>query len=116
MNRVYQSIKKIPREQCEEYLKTGDSSDSIEALLSIVFYDPDWDYALEKCLEYSSDNNKDIAGIATLSLGHLVRIHKKYDKKIISTLERIRKDPDIGFRAEDALDDIRMTFRHVRKT
>ena len=49
-----------------------------------------------------------VTGLAVTSLGHIARIHRQLDlDKVLPVLEKLRSDPEIGGRVEDALDDIR---------
>jgi len=79
------------------------------ALLGIVFCEPDWQWAQNIFLELLENGHPDIKGLSATCLGHIARIHGKLDKaKVISALKKYLHDPRLHIRgnALDALQDI----------
>lgn len=80
-----------------------------DALVSITFYESDWKWVQNKCLDFLNDENSEIRGLAATCLGHLARIHRKLEKeKVLSALHDQLDDCAISGQIEDALDDINM--------
>lgn len=93
----------------EKELVSGDVKKVCDALLSVAFYEPDWQWAQEKFLEFLENENPDIRGLSVTCLGHVARIHGKLDKRrVITALNNHLDDRVISGQVEDVLDDIAM--------
>lgn len=86
------------------------------ALLACALHEPDWRWVQAWCLRFTEDPDVVLRGLAVTCLGHLARIHRELDLELVMpVLERLRADPQLSGRVEDALDDI-STFVGVGKT
>lgn len=86
--------------------------DVLRALLSAAFYDPDWRWVQNHCLNFLTHEDRDVRALAAICLGHIARIHGKLDVDIV--LERLvplKTDPLIGGSVQDALDDIKFFLK-----
>jgi hypothetical protein len=97
----------MDRAAVESTLRGSDSTAICRALVAAALHDPDWAWVQEHCLRLLAAPNSDVRGVAATCLGHLARIHGTLDQdRVEPKLRELRKDPDVGGRAEDALDDI----------
>lgn len=79
-----------------------------DALVSIAFYEQDWQWSQNICLGFLDHSDDEIRGIATTCLGHIVRIHGNLDRDlVVNALERLLNDEAISGQIEDALSDIK---------
>jgi hypothetical protein len=103
----YEEPEAMDRRTAELALRGSDSAAISRALLAVALHDPDWTWVQEHCLRLLSAADPDVRGLAATCLGHLARIHGTLDlDRVEPKLRELRKDPEVGGRAEDALDDI----------
>ncbi|WP_133164260.1 hypothetical protein [Solimonas fluminis] len=97
------------RKYALEAFASNDPKRICRALVSIAFYDDDWQWVQDKCLHYLEDNDEYLACLAATCLGHIARIHGKLDReKVLPSLHAKASDPRISSCVSDALDDIDM--------
>lgn len=103
----YKEILPITREEAETSFSSGTSAEICDALVRLVYYDPDWRWVQEKCLHFGKHPQSEIRGLSATCIGHLVRIHGVLDMQSVQPLlDELLKDPKTSERAQDALDDI----------
>ncbi|SES18875.1 hypothetical protein SAMN05216188_12582 [Lentzea xinjiangensis] len=93
---------------------TGDDEyEAADALLSLVYYDPDGVWLEGVLLGIIGDPGAaKLHYLAVVCLGHVARLHRAVDEQVtVPLLERLRADPKLGGVAETALMDIDV---HVR--
>jgi hypothetical protein len=99
----------ISRDAASSVFASGGPQEICDALIGVTFHEPDWHWVRDRCLDFLSHENSDVRGLAATCLGHIARIHHALDQDVVvPALQRLRADPQVGGRAEDALDDIRM--------
>ncbi|AXQ30455.1 hypothetical protein D0B54_18005 [Solimonas sp. K1W22B-7] len=82
------------------------------ALVSIAFYDGDWQWVQDQCLQYLDSQNEYVAGVAATCLGHVARIHGRLDRdKVLTALHAKASDPRVSGFVADALDDMEMFLK-----
>jgi hypothetical protein len=109
---IYEEIGPITREAAEVAFRGGDPMESVKALLSLAYHDPDWRWVQERCLEMLKHPSETVRGAAVISLGHLARIHRTLDLGIVvPALEAVRCDAALAGKVEDAFDDIAVFVR-----
>ncbi len=92
-----------------ERMKSDETDRIVGALLSLSFYDEDWEYVENICIEYSNHSDSKVRGISILCFGHLARIHEQlHIEKVMPIINKalIDKDDFIRKHAYDAKDDI----------
>lgn len=92
-----------------EQMKSDETDRIVDALLSLSFYDEDWEYVENICIEYSNHSDSKVRGISILCFGHLARIHEQlHIEKVMPIINKalIDKDDFIRKHAYDAKDDI----------
>lgn len=96
------------RETLAAAIDGGDGQTIAQALLGVTYNDPDPEWVQDMCLHLIADHpDTGVRAIAITCLGHLARIHGRLDVgKVRPVLSALRADPDLGGRAEDALDDV----------
>ncbi|PPS26924.1 hypothetical protein BVY11_21160 [Pseudomonas amygdali pv. morsprunorum] len=105
----YKNSPVYDRSTVEKALDSKEIKSVCEALLSIAFYDPDWEWAQRKFLDGLESSNPDIRGLSATCLGHVARIHQKLDKvRVITAFRYHLNDNAISGQIEDALIDIDM--------
>ena len=103
----YVAVEPISRQEAEAAFTSGVSHAICDALVRLVYHDPDGKWLQEKCIEMSENSDAEVAGLAVTCLGHLARIHRTLDlERVLPILKRVRTNPELAGRAEDALDDI----------
>lgn len=108
----YREVVKRDRAEIELLLLSTDPTDILDALLSAAYYNPDWRWVQERCLEFLDHKECSIRGLSATCLGHLARIHKQLDLEVVlPRLAKLKDDPEIGASVQDALDDIRFYLR-----
>ena len=98
-------------EKVELLLQSGDTKIVLNTLLSIAFYDNDWQWVQDTCLRLI-DGHKDqqVIELAITCIGHTARVNGMIDKEIVSAkFDSLKHDPQLAGRIEDAWGDI-MTF------
>jgi hypothetical protein len=110
---LYQSVQPISRSEAERIFAGANTDEMVNALLSVAYHDPDWQWAQNQCLRFLDTSNLDLRWIATICLGHIGRIHGIIDwDVVVPRLESLLSDPEFSGIAEDALGDIK---RFVKK-
>ncbi|WP_233237924.1 hypothetical protein [Bordetella sp. LUAb4] len=93
----------------EKAFLSGNSSEICKMLVSIAFYDSDWNWVQDRCLEFLASPVPEVRGVAATCLGHIARIHHCLDRnKVLSALDKHSGDASIAGQISDALDDIAM--------
>ncbi|MFD8667930.1 hypothetical protein ACFV1U_21350 [Streptomyces microflavus] len=88
-------------------LRNPDAGVSTRSLLELVYDDPDRrsvESVIVACLAPTSDPQ--LRALAVTCIGHVARIHRAVSPDLVSRAEGLLGDPELGGRAEDALDDI----------
>ena len=97
------------RKLAREAFASGNPKKICDALISVAFYDADWQWVQDRCLSYLEDENSQIRSIAAISLGHVARIHGNLElDKVVPALRSKEQDSEVWGSALDALDDIEM--------
>ena len=105
----YDQPEPISRTEIERQIATDTAEAICPALVSAALFEGDWRWVEALCLRMARDPRPDVRACAVVSLGHLARIHGAlHVDQVIPLLNELVDDPQIGGRAEDALDDIRM--------
>lgn len=108
----YREVIERDRAEIELLLRSENSTDILDALLSAAYYDPDWKWVQEQCLIFLTHNERYVRRLSATCLGHLARIHKQLDLELVlSRLVQLKDDPEIGDSVQDALDDIRFYLK-----
>lgn len=108
----YHDVLPITRAEAQAAFQSNDAARVCDALVRVVFHDPDWKWVQETCLRFAKVDNPDVRGLAATCFGHLARIHGVLDAKIVvPVLREMLGDSAVAGRAEDALDDIRMFLK-----
>jgi hypothetical protein len=93
----------------EEALLSSDPAMVCDAILRLAHHEPDWRWVQNICLQLVQTSDPNIRGCAVISLGNIARIHGLLDlEQVIPVLQSLCEDPEVGGKAEDALDDIQV--------
>ena len=107
MSMRFATPERLPREVALAQLESADSVARMDALLSLALYDPDWELAQDRCLALLGDHDRNVVATAILGLAHVARLHRRLDlERVLPELERLRSEPALLGRVEDAIDDI----------
>jgi hypothetical protein len=105
----YQNIRPISKQAAENILYSGDEFGISECLISLAYYESDWRWVQEKCLEFTNHKFLEVRRSAILGFAHLARIHKKLDLEIIlPRLQQLKENSLIAGTVEDVIEDIRI--------
>jgi hypothetical protein len=103
----YKEPQPISRADAESAFGSGDPYKICDALVRLVYHDPDWKWVELTCLDYCIHAEPGVRGVAATCLGELARIHRKLDVDLVIPLLRTMLDDQMaGGSAQDALDDI----------
>lgn len=93
-------------------LRSEDTTDITDALLSAAYYDPDRQWVQCQCLTLSRHRDHNVRWVAATCLGHLARIHRQLDlETVLQRLVEMKADPLVSAAAQDALDDIKFFLK-----
>ena len=108
----YKAVVERSRSDIEMLLRSGDSTDVVDALLSAAYYDPDWRWVQGQCLSFSRHEDQNVRWVSATCFGHLARIHRQLDLELVlQRLVEMKSDPLVAAAAEDALEDIRFFLK-----
>lgn len=103
----YKKSRRISKQAAEIAFATAEVKCVSQALVSIAFYEPDWKWAQDRCLEFLANESHEVRRLAATCLGHLARIHRQLEKeKVLIALRTHLHDAAISGQVQDALDDI----------
>ena len=103
----YEAIEFISKADAETVFVSENPVLISQTLVRLAYHCDDWRWVQSKCLLYSASENENVQNTAILCLGHLARIHHKLDMELIMpVLSRLKKNPKLEGRVEDALSDI----------
>jgi hypothetical protein len=87
---------------------SGDPEQIREGLLITMYHERDWPWAQETCLRFISHKDARVRLAAVRCLGDLARTrHAPLDfDRVLPQIVRLTTDPEMGFAATDALEDI----------
>lgn len=104
----YDEVKPISRLDAESAFKSGEIAQICDALVRLTYHDSDHKWVENQCVEFVRHPNVEVRGLALTCLEHLARIHRQLDlNRVVPLLKVLSSDPEVGQRAQDALDDIR---------
>lgn len=99
----------ITKARAEEILAGGNGDEICEAMVALAFYEADWRWTQERCLELTHHADWTLRAIAATCLGHLARIHRTLEMdRVRPRLVELMNDPQTRGYAENAADDIKM--------
>jgi len=105
----YKEAEPISRREAEVAFSSGSPERISDALVSAAFFDPDWRWVQDICIQYANHSDLQISGMAVTCFGHLARIHGNLEmERVLPILQKLRKDPKLAGKVDDALDDINM--------
>jgi hypothetical protein len=108
----YEEVKRMSREEADLAFHGGNPTEIVNALLSMAYYDSDWRWVQERCLEFLRFPNEVVCGTAVTCLGHLARIHRHLDLIVVlPALQELLHVPTLAGKVEDAMDDISLFVR-----
>jgi len=103
----YEPIEAMSRQAALVLLALDDGPTRARALLALAYFDEDWRWVQELCLELLTDPDAGMRATAALCIGHLARIHKQLDlDRVLPALHVLQDDPEVGWRAADVIGDI----------
>jgi hypothetical protein len=108
----YSSVPEISREEYEQMIQSGNSELVASALLSIAYWDKDWQWVEQELLKFVNSPNQQVRYTSILGFGYTARVNSNLNTDLVEPLLRkvAADDPDAMIRgtAEDALEDIEM--------
>jgi hypothetical protein len=111
--RKYRQAQQRSREQMEAMLRSGETDQVIDALLSAAYYDPDWRWVELQCLQALTHADLWVRRNAATCLGLLAVFHQKLDTDlVVAALKKAGQDEEVRPWVEDSLSDIE---HHMKK-
>jgi len=113
----YEEVRPVSRDEADAAFSSGSPEAISRALVSIAYHDDDWRWVQDTCIAFTNYPDPQVSGLAVTCLGHLARIHGTLDmEKVLPVLQKLRSDPKIAGRVDDALDDIEMYLHNKAKS
>jgi len=104
----YHEPSPIAKATAQQIFESGDINKICDALVAIAFYEEDWLWAQNICLDFLSSDNNALSSLAATCLGHIARIHGKLNRaKVIAALKSHANNAAIAGNIDDALGDIK---------
>jgi hypothetical protein len=104
---IYNEPTFITKNKAEKIFSQDNLNAIKNALVSIAFYEKDWRWCQNICLNFLDHPDNEVKNVAITCLGHIARIHNKLDRDlVVSKLEQLLKNDALSSRIEDALSDI----------
>ena len=116
MRLTYRAPHPITREEAEAAFASNEPEQIADALVNVAFYDPDWRWVQDICLDLARSKTAFVRMVAAICLGHVARIHRQLDvANVAPVLRKLLADPDVYVRgaAEDAIGDVRIFMQVV---
>jgi hypothetical protein len=101
----------LTNEEIEQAFQHGNTSEISETLVALALYDPNWKKIQAYCLKYLEHPDSGVRAVAATCIGHLARIHQRFDLDIVlPALYRHQSDPGkyVAGNVDNALSDIEM--------
>jgi hypothetical protein len=118
----YEAVPQISREQYEEMIGTNDPAKIASALLSISYWDRDWNWVQEQLLSFTDHPEPHIRYTAVVGFGHVARFNGQLDcNRVEPILKRMATQDDapekfhIRGTVEDSLEDIEIFIHRPRR-
>lgn len=109
MKLTYHEVYPKSRVEIDEAIASNNATTMIEALISAAFYEPDWRWVQNLCLQLATHSDSNIRRTAITCLGHLARLHGQLDVHLVlPLLQELNNDPSLEGTVQDTLDDIRI--------
>ena len=103
----YEDPQPLPHDEAEAVFASGDDAAICDALAGAALHDEDGAWVESWCLQLGGSQSVDVRGLAATCLGHVARLFGAIRPDSHELLERLRDDPAVCGRADDALDDVR---------
>lgn len=102
----YHPVEPIDREEAEAAFRSHDARAISEAIIRSVYFDPDWRWVQDRCLEFAQQADSSVRWTAIAELGTLARFHRRLDlDRVIPVLRKFEGDPHLGSAVEEAFGD-----------
>ncbi|MBA2367845.1 MAG: hypothetical protein H0V82_02335 [Candidatus Protochlamydia sp.] len=106
---IYEEPKEVNRNEVLKKFSSGESNEICNALVSMAFYDEDWKWSQDQCLNFLEHSDSNVRGVAATCLGHIARIHQFIEReRVENALTLHLKDKEISGTVMNALSDIKM--------
>jgi hypothetical protein len=104
----YEAPKPASWADVEAAIAQGDADAVTTQMVGAVETEQSWRRSQDGCLGLLGHPAVEVRGLAVTCLGHVARIHRQVDRKVVlEALKRVaREEPDLRGRVEDALSDI----------
>ena len=88
-------------------LRSGQTEQIIDALVSAAYHDPDWRWIQSQCLQFLTHADVWVRRNAATCVGLLAVFHQKLDVAlVVAALHRAGEDAEVRPWVEDSLEDI----------
>lgn len=104
----YAGAKRVERAELVQALASAAPHEVCQALVDAAFFEEDAVWVTDRCLEHAASVDSEIANAAITCLGHVARIHRRIDARVIPILIAAERDERTKLTARHALDDIGM--------
>ena len=90
----YHDVEEMSREQLSVEFSSDDDDRVAVAPVSAAYYEGDWHWVQEQCLELLKGDRSDLRRVAATCFGHLARIHGTIDgNRVVPVLQALKQDP-----------------------
>src|SRR5262249_16978258 len=111
----YHNVVPIDKAKATVAFASGNPAVISDAMVRVAFHEIDRIWAESQFQHFLAHPNPEIRGLAATCIGDLARIHRSLDLNVtLPLLEKLRNDPEVAGRVQDALDDIEVFIRQRR--
>lgn len=107
----YQPLEPVSASEAEEKFTSGDSQTIAESLISTALHLPDRAWVETWLVRLSGHGDPNVRRAASLSLGHLARLHGEVGTAALAAVQGLLGDAELSGAAQDALDDVEIFTR-----
>jgi hypothetical protein len=104
----YEPIKHYSQAEIEKAVQDDDADKLLLMVLSVALYSEDSKYAENFCIQFSNHEHFNVRGNAILGFGHIARIDRKLNEKIVKPIikKALKDESDfVRGQADSAMDD-----------
>ena len=104
---IYENLRPIGKDELLKAMPAGGERAAV-ALVRMALFEEDQPWAEQQCLAALASTDAQVRLAAVTCSGHLARLHRSIDLKIVAALEALRVDGLVRGMVDDALEDVRI--------
>lgn len=107
----YEKPSHVSKTEAARLLVSADPDAVVSALLGAALEEPDRAWVEAQCHRALQHDDLRVRRAAIQAVGHVARVHRALDPKLVAALRALSKDRALGGAVSDALDDLDVFLR-----